>query len=169
MPPSGQTGTPVTVSGNIQLTPSSLPAGSTNIRYYVDGKEVGSQLDTTKLSEGKHTVEVKATDPNGKEISSKTDIIVKNKLTPLEQARAGLVKSVPYLIALGVLGVLGLSWWGLPRLGISRNPQHWFGGHSGGPATTSPSPQLPAGPQPGLIMPEAPESPSTPPTDPSKP
>jgi hypothetical protein len=89
---------PVTVSKTISIP---VPTGAKNAECLVDGKPVScSSVDTTQLSDGSHTVEVKATDANGKPVDQKTTINVKNKLTPQEQIIAGLQKYRLPLIAL---------------------------------------------------------------------
>ena len=72
----GQTTTPV--SGTITLaTPSS--SGSQKIEYVVDGKKIsGNQIDTTKLADGTHTIEVVATDASGNVKKSTQKIQVQN-------------------------------------------------------------------------------------------
>jgi hypothetical protein len=116
------TGPPVIVSGKINITPSDLPTNVTDIQYFVDGKRVASgEIDTTKLPNGSHTVEVKATTSDGKTIVQERTITVRNALTQLGMIRAFLAAHRTVVTALGVLIlVIPLGWLVLSRSGLLR-------------------------------------------------
>jgi hypothetical protein len=112
LPPSGGTSStkPAVVSKTISIP---VPSGATNVQCFVDSKAVDcASVDTTKLADGNHTVEVKGTDPTGKPLGQKTTVNVKNHLTPLEQLVAGIQKHrwplILIALALTVLITVGI-------------------------------------------------------------
>lgn len=109
-----------TVSGEITLSPTGLPAGSTNIQYYVDGTPVPSgMINTNDLSNGTHTITVTATGPNGQTITRTSKIIVDNKhsllqtVTAFIQAHRTPVAIVGVAIIAIPLGLIAASHFGL--------------------------------------------------------
>lgn len=108
----GSSGGVIPVSGKINLAPSTN--GDTT-KYYVDGKLVtGNSLDTTKLSDGTHTIEALVTDAAGKVTSRKTQTIQTQNGWQYKLV-AGLKQRLP--IVVGVVAALilliggGLLWW----------------------------------------------------------
>jgi hypothetical protein len=81
-PPGTGSGTPPTISGEVSITPTNLPANVKTIQYLVDGKPVASGvINTNTLSNGDHTVETKTITASGKTIVQTGTIVVHNPKT----------------------------------------------------------------------------------------
>ena len=131
---------PLVVSGVINITPSDLPSGTTNIKYLLDGRPIPSGiLDTRKLSNGAHTVEITGVAPDGKMIVQTRKIIVKNA-----QPSAALVFAEANRGVLTVIGALliavSLLWLVSHRFGLVGQLDRLLGHDHGlsAPAATSP-------------------------------
>ncbi|HSX01253.1 MAG TPA: hypothetical protein VLF67_03330, partial [Candidatus Saccharimonas sp.] len=102
-------GTPV--SGTITLPQSSAPG--TGRSYYIDGKPVSSsQIDTTKLTDGQHTLKIVDTTPDGKQTVSSQKLDVHNFKGLTGMVLAWL--SQPLNLGLFVIAILllgGVGWW----------------------------------------------------------
>jgi len=109
-----QESSPTPVSGGSSGTPSpsaspvsnkisiAIPAGIMHATCRIDGKLVDcAAVDTTKLSDGTHTVEIVGTDANGKPVTKTTTIQVKNH-------RAGWF-GWPLAVALATAGLAGVG------------------------------------------------------------
>lgn len=102
----------LTVSGALELTTAASQPGA-KVAYKVDGKAInGTQLDTTKLSNGQHTIEVTQTLPDGQVVTKTQTINVQNNW--FRQLIAGWQKANLGLILGGLvvgLMLVGLAWW----------------------------------------------------------
>ncbi|MDB5179193.1 MAG: hypothetical protein JWN01_1136 [Patescibacteria group bacterium] len=168
IPASGGTTKPVTVSGTISIA---APSNTTNATCKVDGKAVNcAKIDTTALTDGNHTVEVQATDQQGKTVTKQTTIKVKNKLSLMERLVAGLQRYKWPIVAVVALTILiGGGWYIWYRLRPRPSIQAELGPTAAAP-TGSPAVVLPT----ALIAPASsttvlPNTPSDPPVPPSVP
>jgi hypothetical protein len=108
----GSGGSTPIVSGQISIAPTNLPSDVTSVQYLVDGKPVASgSINTADLSDGKHTIEVKATTAGGKTIVQTSTINVKNHKTPEQQFVAAVQSHRIYVGLLAVLIILAPIVW----------------------------------------------------------
>jgi hypothetical protein len=158
---SGST-TPITVSKTISIP---VPGGASNAQCLIDGKSVScASVDTTKLSDGNHTVEVKATDANGKPIDQKTTIKVQNQATLKDRVVAGVQKyrlplialaALIILIPIGLIAARHFGLFGRPRSNLAYTMPS---SPSTPPLPTSPAPSTPPAP---VVYPDNNEPPLT--------
>lgn len=105
--------TPPVVSGDINLD---APGNLSDKKYFVDGTEQDSSLvDTTKLSDGLHTVTVEGIDSNGLTVKNSETIRVKNHFTALDRLVAFTRHNTLWLLSLAVLIALGVTIWFMRR------------------------------------------------------
>jgi hypothetical protein len=145
--------------------PATLPDGSTKV-YKLDGKTITGKLDTTKLADGKHTLEEITTAPDGT-VTVKKQIIKVENGWQYKVARA--IQAHPYLtaaaLALLVLGGVGSF--------LLFGPKHlWnvlqarLGGRAAGLGGPDPAPSYTKPVvTPRVVMPEPSAGPSVPPSD----
>ncbi len=146
----GLSGTNPSVSGTISLTPANSVPGST-ATYLVDSKPIaGNQIDTTKLSDGKHTVEIVQTTPDGKKVIQTKIINVANGWLHI---LGDSLNAHPALYLVGLLVLAGVLWGVWQRRHRMPPLDGQGGGHGGNVdvATAIPIPQS------GLIMPDSSE------------
>lgn len=91
------------VTGTIALT---APAVGANPTFTVDGKSVGSNIDTTELSNGTHIVTATVTDGAGNSNKVTQQITVSNKTTFWKSLVAGLRDYGPW-IGIGAILLMG--------------------------------------------------------------
>jgi hypothetical protein len=98
------------VSGTIQLAPPILSPGI-QTTYKVDGKTInGTQLNTKTLSNGAHTVTVTQQTADGKKTTATQKIIVKNRLSHVQQTALIVRKySLPTLVLITAVGILVIA------------------------------------------------------------
>jgi len=110
-------GTPP-VSGTISLATSDSAA---TVAYKVDGKSVsGNQLDTTKLSDGTHLVQITETLPDGKTVVKTETITVHNGWQYKLVAAFERHWQVWSALAVGVIALVGVGGFWLRRWILKR-------------------------------------------------
>lgn len=107
----GNNSSTVPVSGVVNLEGNS---SASIVEYTVDGKKIdGSTLDTTTLSDGKHTVVVTERAPDGTVTTKTQTIVVQNGWQ--YRLVAGMKQNWPWVVGI-VIGVValagaGVMWW----------------------------------------------------------
>jgi hypothetical protein len=99
------------VSGTITL--SANTQGAKSVTYKVDGNTVPSaKINTTKLTDGKHTIEVLITKPNGQVVKEQKIITVNNHHSGWRNvlARYGYTRTIGAIL-LSLIGICGLFWY----------------------------------------------------------
>jgi hypothetical protein len=148
------TSTP-TVSGQINVAPTNLPSDVTSVQYLVDGKPVTSgSINTNDLSDGDHTVEVRATTASGKTIVQTSTIDVKNHKSFSQNLVAAVQGHRLYIGIIAVIIILvPLGWFANYRFDFVDKIRQRM---SPTPVTAPAAPTIiqPNGPAPPVVYPE---------------
>ncbi len=182
----GSSSNPPTVSGDINLSPVDIPADATNVQYFLDGQPVTSgQINTKDLSNGVHTITVKAT-VDGKVVTHTSKIVVDNKhsllqnITGFLQAHRTATTAVAIIVIAVPLAGFAAIHFGLlgATAGGAAAPLATAGGVSAaGTGLTMPQANhdagamtlpIPPSPNPATPTPDA-KPPAKPPVDPPAP
>jgi hypothetical protein len=167
------------VSGDISLSPVDIPADATNVQYFLDGQPISSdKVNTADLANGKHTITVKATLPDGKTVSHSTTITVNNKHSLLQNVTGFIQAHRPEAIGAAVIiiaapiALFAAAHFGLigagAATGLAGAGQPAMAAAGGLTLPSTPGPTAPSGPSPDGTIPQL-DNPAEPPSTPEPP